>query len=681
MIKNNSLKVQLLFTILITISVAMSTIFFISYSHLKDKVDIEQENLYNEKINNIIYLIDQKYQKLQKTGLVEAYEDSFKAGTIDTIKEVFYNRNKDIYPFIVDENNFLILHRTFNKENSIKYQDNNNFKKLVSQKNGNFDLTDNNGDRWVIFKHYESWNWIIGYRVHQDIKYKELNEFRNNFIFTLILVLFFTSIIIILIVKSVLKPILSLTEISKKITSGKLDTKIDIDGAIELKDLASNFNIMRNKIVKDIDKLKENDEKINKFNKNLQKEVNERTKELLEQKETFETLFNDSSDGLSLLKGEKFIDCNKALLDMLGCKTKEEFLSLTPYDVSPTKQPDGQSSEKKSKEVIKKCLDEGSVNFEWVHLKANKKSFWVEILLTKIIINHEVVIYAVWRDIQDKKELELQLHNRSLDLQESNDELEVMVENLKETQNKLIESEKLAGLGSLVAGVAHEINTPVGIGLTGSSHFEYLNEEINEKYKNKEMTEEDFEGYLESSSSLAKLINSNLLRTAEIIKNFKQVAVDQTSEQKRSFRVKEYIKGILISIDSITKQKEIDFKIDCNDDLEITSYPGLFAQIITNLVSNSIIHGYDNKKEGVVSFKIKETNRILYLEYCDDGKGIPQKNLIKIYEPFFTTNRKRGGSGLGLNIVYNLVTINLKGTIECISEEGVGTTFKISIPI
>ena len=195
------------------------------------------------------------------------------------------------------------------------------------------------------------------------------------------------------------------------------------------------------------------------------------------------------------------------------------------------------------------------------------------------------------------------------------------------------------------------------------------------------MREEDLEEYLASSSSLAKVINSNLLRTSEIIKNFKQVAVDQNSDQKRSFRVKEYIKGILISIDSITKQKVIDFKIDCNDDLEIISYPGLFAQIITNLVSNSIIHGFNNKKEGVISFKIRLSEKTLCLEYNDNGKGILAENLIKIYEPFFTTNRENGGTGLGLNIIYNIITVNLKGSIHCESEEGHGSAFTIVFPL
>ena len=682
MIKNYSLKQQLLLSVLSVIICGMGLLYYFSYNNLKNNIDTAQELLYTQKIDNIIYFIEQKYQKLQKTQMQVAYEDIFKKGTIETIKSVYQKDNKEeLYPFIIDSEKHFILHKRFTKKNSNLYKDDENFLKIIQMKNGNFNLVNKKDDRWVVFKYYKAWDWIIGYRVHNDVKYMELYKFRDDFIISLILVLIIISLIIIFIVRKILYPVNRLIDLSKKISSGNFDIKIETSGANELKDLANNFEIMRDKIVKDIKKLEENERKINNFNIQLKKEVEDRTNDLLEQKNSFETLFKDSSDGLSLLKENKFVDCNKALLEILGFKNKEEFLNLTPYDLSPKFQADGRESEEKANYLIKKCLDEGSISFEWVHLRANKEPFWAEILLTKILINHEVILYAVWRDIQDKKELEIQIKNKNFDLQESNDELEKMIDNLKKTQNKLIESEKLAGLGSLVAAVAHEINTPVGIGLTGSSHLEYLNEVINEKYKNDEMSKEEFEEYLKSSNDLVKVINSNLNRTADIVRNFKQVSADQTSEQKRVFRFKEYIRGILVSIDSIIKKRDLEINIDCDDSLEIVSYPGFFAQIVTNLVSNSINHAFDEKESGKISFSIKRKDNLLTFLYSDNGKGILEKNLSKIYEPFFSTNKEGGGSGLGLNIVYNLVTTNLKGTIECESKINEGTIFIIRVPI
>lgn len=270
---------------------------------------------------------------------------------------------------------------------------------------------------------------------------------------------------------------------------------------------------------------------------------------------------------------------------------------------------------------------------------------------------------------------------KTKDLEESNDELEQTVHNLKNTQNKLVEAEKMASLGGLVAGVAHEINTPVGIGITASSHFLGLLENIERKYKDDEMTQEEFEEYLKDSKKLSLLINSNLKRTADIINNFKQVTVDQTGELKRVFNVYEYIKVVLLSIEKKINKKNIDIKINCENNLNINSYPGLFAQVISNLIINSYIHGFKNRNTGKIVMKIKIIENNLIIEYKDNGNGISSENLLKIFEPFFTTNRDNGGSGLGLNIIYNIITNNLKGSIKCSSKKNLGVIFDINIPV
>jgi len=270
---------------------------------------------------------------------------------------------------------------------------------------------------------------------------------------------------------------------------------------------------------------------------------------------------------------------------------------------------------------------------------------------------------------------------RTNELEESNDELECMIDNLKKTQNKLIETEKLASLGSLVAGVAHEINTPVGVGLTASSHFITSSETLENKFKNDEMTEEEFKKYLVESNELASIIFSNLTRTSNIIKNFKQVAIDRTSEQKREFNLIEYSNSVLLSIDNIIKKKNVSVEIIGDNKLTINSYPGLYSQILTNLIINSTKHAFKQRDNGTIKINIELVENILEITFKDNGVGIPKEELPKIFDPFFTTNREDGGSGLGLSIVNNIITNNLKGTISCNSKINEGVTFIIKLPI
>ena len=177
------------------------------------------------------------------------------------------------------------------------------------------------------------------------------------------------------------------------------------------------------------------------------------------------------------------------------------------------------------------------------------------------------------------------------------------------------------------------------------------------------------------------MIFVNLNKTATLIKSFKQVSVDQISEDKRCFNLKEYINDTLLSISNITKKTEIDIRVEGNSDIKLNSYPGAFSQVISSLVINSIRHAYGIKDKGCILINIESKNKNLIINYKDDGKGIKKEHLSKIFNPFFTTNRESGGTGLGLNIIYNIINNNLKGKITCVSEEGKGVLFKIIIPL
>lgn len=273
--------------------------------------------------------------------------------------------------------------------------------------------------------------------------------------------------------------------------------------------------------------------------------------------------------------------------------------------------------------------------------------------------------------------LEDKVRLRTEELEESTYELEESLENLKKTQTMLIESEKIASLGTLVAGVAHEINTPVGIGVTGITHLKKISNEVNIKYKNENLSEDEFIEYLNTSIEVIDLININLNKTAHLVKSFKQVAVDQTSEELREFNLKGYINEVLFSLNSIIKKKDIDVIILCEDNINLNSYPGAYSQIITNLILNSTNHGFKKEDTGKITIECKVEKEFIHILYKDNGMGISEENISKIFNPFFTTNRQNGGTGLGLNILHNIVTNTFYGSIKCTSEVNKGVLFEL----
>jgi len=282
-----------------------------------------------------------------------------------------------------------------------------------------------------------------------------------------------------------------------------------------------------------------------------------------------------------------------------------------------------------------------------------------------------------------------QLYNN---LQEFNQNLEQLVSDrtqelsntldaLKATQSKLVESEKMASLGGLVAGVAHEINTPIGVGVTVASALAENTTEFASTYKSGKMKRSELEEFLEIATQSSNTLLTNLNQAAALIQSFKEVAVDRSSEERRTFGVRNYLDEILIQLKPKLRNSKHSIEIKGDSKIAIDSYPGALSQVVTNLLMNSLIHAYEPGESGQLVFDWQQEGARLSFEYSDDGKGIPPENLSKIFEPFFTTKRGQGGSGLGLHILYNLVTQKLQGEVECKSQVGVGTKFIIKLPL
>jgi predicted ATPase/signal transduction histidine kinase len=259
-------------------------------------------------------------------------------------------------------------------------------------------------------------------------------------------------------------------------------------------------------------------------------------------------------------------------------------------------------------------------------------------------------------------------------------ELSDALHDVQAMQHQMVESEKLAALGGLVAGMAHEINTPVGIAVTAASHLVDRTEELRRAWQAGSMKRSTLDHFIAGVEDAGRLILTNLERSNQLVQSFKQVAVDQSSEARRSFAVREYLDDILRSLRPSMNRAPHLIDIDCDAGLSIMSYPGALAQVVTNLVMNSVVHAYDDGVSGRIRLQATAHDGGIRLRYSDDGGGIPDDMRQHIFDPFFTTRRTQGGSGLGLHIVYNLVTQRLGGTITVQSAPGQGTSFTIDIP-
>jgi signal transduction histidine kinase len=255
------------------------------------------------------------------------------------------------------------------------------------------------------------------------------------------------------------------------------------------------------------------------------------------------------------------------------------------------------------------------------------------------------------------------------------------LEQLRETQRELIQSEKMAALGGLVAGVAHEINTPLGVAVTAVTAFAQETEKFRAAYQSGKLRRTDLEEYVQSAGEALGFVQGNITRAADLVQAFKQVAVDQTSDLPRHFDLGDYVGEVLRSLVPRLRRSPHWLDTYLPPGVLVYSAPGAFAQIITNLVMNALTHAFDTEP-GIIAIRLTDGPGPdqLQLSISDNGCGIPQSDLPHIFDPFFTTRRDQGGTGLGLHVVYNLVTQRLRGRIEVESKPGQGTSFLINFP-
>ncbi|CAH9049473.1 Adaptive-response sensory-kinase SasA [Pseudoalteromonas holothuriae] len=259
-------------------------------------------------------------------------------------------------------------------------------------------------------------------------------------------------------------------------------------------------------------------------------------------------------------------------------------------------------------------------------------------------------------------------------------ELERYVDELNMAQERLVGSEKMAALGGLVAGITHDINTPVGIGVTATSFLQERLNKLEAAYTQKTLSPKALEEFINEAKQSTSLLTTNLDRASELVASFKQIAVDQASEAVRKINFKEYLSEVVRSLHPKIKKTKHTIDIDCPDDLILNLPAGAISQIFTNLIMNSLIHGFDGIDKGAIDISITDDHDDVKIVYKDNGRGVSSGQLEKLFDPFFTTKRDQGGSGLGTHITLNLVKQTLNGDIEVSSEEGEGLTYFIRFP-
>ncbi|KNY30007.1 substrate-binding domain-containing protein [Pseudobacteroides cellulosolvens] len=309
-----------------------------------------------------------------------------------------------------------------------------------------------------------------------------------------------------------------------------------------------------------------------------------------------------------------------------------------------------------------------------VPISTEKKNIGIMAYVTKI--HEETTLF-----VHDIHMLMYNLLGIAIDRNLVMTDLKETLESLKKTQEQLIESEKLVSLGRLVSGIAHEINKPIGEGAAATEYLKKNVLKLKELFDTNKLTKPELAEMLKENDELVKTLFANLQKASDLIKRFKQIAVDNTIDETRVFNVKECINDVILSIDVKSRNHNITINVECPEELYLMCNPGDLYRVFTNLILNSITHGYDEGNKGEISIAFEKQEKSLVLEYKDDGRGIESETFGKIFEPFFTTKNNNDGLGLGLYTVNNIIKQKFRGTIECESEYNKGTSFKIYLPL
>ncbi|MFO1263216.1 MAG: ATP-binding protein [Rhodoferax sp.] len=403
----------------------------------------------------------------------------------------------------------------------------------------------------------------------------------------------------------------------------------------------------------------------------------------------FATLFRHSpvSNTLVRLDDGRFIDANDYWLNEYGY-TLEQVVGRTALELNIWVYPHERTA------MIAELQRTGMVDRFEAHHRTRDGRILVGQMSGRIVtVGTEQLIHFTLVDVTRQRQIEQEIRdvNQALEarvqartekLEVANHELNQALASLRTMQAEMVRSEKLAALGSLVAGVAHELNTPIGNCVTVGSTLQHQVQELADAFGKGELRRSAMQNFVEQASRGTDILMRALNRASELIGSFKRVAVDRSSDHRRQFMLEPTLREICLTLEPMYKNTPFKLQLDIEHDASMDSYPGALGQVITNFVSNAMQHGFEGRKAGLMRLQVfPEGSEHIRLEFSDDGIGMPDEVQQRVFDPFFTTKLGQGGSGLGMNIVYNIVRDVLGGHITINSGMGLGTCITVVMPI
>ncbi len=400
---------------------------------------------------------------------------------------------------------------------------------------------------------------------------------------------------------------------------------------------------------------------------------------LFPQQPALQLIYDTAPIGLACLSPDcRYLQINQRLTDICGISV-EDHLGRSVRDCVPALADAVEG-------IVRSIMDTGDpvIGIEVAGQRADQteERFWITYWHPLRSPSGDIVgINVAAEEITERKRAEAALKASEREIRSARDAAEAALRNLQETQNFLIEAEKLAALGRLVAGVAHEINNPVGTSLTVASSLERKAAMFTAEVERGDLRRSSLNEFLDISREASSQLVANLTRAAELVQSFKQVATDRSHSNQRTFDLGDLTEQVFLSLRPSLGKQNVTLNVECQPDLTMNSYPGPYGQVLTNLLLNSIAHAFPGGKGGIVDVKAQASGHDhVEIVFSDDGCGMSLDVRRKAFDPFFTTRRDQGGTGLGLHIVFGIVTNCLGGRLNLDSEPNQGTKMQILLP-
>lgn len=609
-----------------------------------------------------------------------SYREEFsKLIHVDDFREEILSNHfgKTGYTYVMDSRGNLIIHPvlTGNIYNAVDSSGRYFTQKICREKNGKTVYSWRNPgeekerEKLAIYRYIPELDWIVVSTGYLEEVYAPLRSLREILYMGVLAMFLLLLTLSFWISRVITKPLQDIANAFAQGAAGRFSTRVRTKTGGEIRLLAGYFN----KFMRELDQ----------YSRSLRDEVRQRKRAQREMERTAlrqRMILENANEGFMELGSDRVIlDINPEMAQMLG-REPNAIIGRKIYEFV-----DAPSAERIREHMELRKIGLRS-SYEVTLLRPDGSHVVCLVNGAPILdeSGRKISSFAMLTDITQRKmqEEEIRRINEELEqrVMERTEALQRTLQMMQQAQEQLVQSEKMAALGQLVAGVAHEINTPVGVGMTAATHLQESVQAFCASYESGKITRSEMERFLGVVRETSAILASNLSRAADLIGSFKQIAVDRASGDERTFVLAEYIQELLLSLKPRFKHTKHRVVVDCPPDITLYGSPGAFSQILTNLILNSLTHGFEGKDAGTVSIRVQRTGNSIELECSDDGAGIPPEHLPRIFDPFFTTKRGQGGSGLGLHIVYNLVTRTLGGRIQVHSVPGAGVSFTLTFP-